>query len=129
MSIAGAQAARKWVEIEANRELFPNIKYKTVGDENVRDSHRKLNNIILPIDDVFWNTNYPPNGWGCRCFVQSTDEDITAIPNGLPTPENGFSNNIGKTGQLFDKSHSYYQVDATDKENIDNFLNNNVSQN
>lgn len=26
--------------------------------------------MILPVDDPFWNSWYPPNGWGCKCWVR-----------------------------------------------------------
>lgn len=26
--------------------------------------------MILPADDPFWRTHFPPNGWGCKCTVR-----------------------------------------------------------
>ena len=40
---------------------------KTV--ENPRLEHVALDGTTLPIDDPFWDTHYPPNGWGCQCRV------------------------------------------------------------
>jgi uncharacterized protein with gpF-like domain len=25
-------------------------------------------------DDAFWDTYYPPNGWGCECYVITESE-------------------------------------------------------
>ena len=44
-------------------------------NENVvrpRQHHLELDGLCLPADDPFWQTNYPPNGWGCRCYVVGT---------------------------------------------------------
>ena len=106
-----SQAARQWQGFEENVDLFPNLIYRTVGDERVRDDHDALDNIIKPLNDKFWDSHYPPNGFRCRCSVQQTDKAVT---KGTPkvTIDKGFSNNVGKTGQVFDENdHPYFAVD------------------
>jgi len=39
------------------------------ASENARKQHVAWDGLILPKDDPFWQTNYPPNGWGCKCTV------------------------------------------------------------
>lgn len=34
-----------------------------------RPQHQAWNGLTLPPDHEFWRTHYPPNGWGCRCYV------------------------------------------------------------
>lgn len=34
-----------------------------------RPQHLAWNGLTLPSDSPFWRTHYPPNGWGCRCYV------------------------------------------------------------
>jgi hypothetical protein len=34
-----------------------------------RPHHVALDGTILPHDHPFWDTHYPPNGWGCQCYV------------------------------------------------------------
>jgi hypothetical protein len=29
---------------------------------------------VLPKDDPWWNSHYPPNGWGCKCWTQAVSE-------------------------------------------------------
>ena len=50
------------------------FRYTAVLDSRTREAHRKLHGKTLPKTDKFWDTNYPPNGWGCRCKVQVLTE-------------------------------------------------------
>lgn len=34
-----------------------------------RPLHVAWNGLTLPADDPWWNAHYPPNGWGCQCYV------------------------------------------------------------
>lgn len=64
-----AYAAGK-VQVEQSpdaQEILWGYKYVTVGDDRVRDSHIALDGVTLPKTDPFWQENYPPNGWACRC--------------------------------------------------------------
>jgi SPP1 gp7 family putative phage head morphogenesis protein len=47
----------------------PYLMYSAVLDDRTRETHRALHGIIRPVDDKFWNTNMPPNGYNCRCTV------------------------------------------------------------
>lgn len=72
-----AYAAGKWAQIERLAEARPWLRYVAVLDDATRPDHRQWHDTILPIDDPFWSTHYPPNGWGCRCTVQQlADEDL-----------------------------------------------------
>lgn len=69
-----AFSAGRWAQIQRLKEQRPYIRYVTMRDERVRNSHRILDNIVLPVDHPFWLTYFPPNDWGCRCWVQSLSE-------------------------------------------------------
>lgn len=99
------EMAQYWKDIQGNKELYPNLKYKTQEDDRVRNEHANLNDIIRPVDDPFWDEAFPPNGWRCRCYVVQTAEDSTEDKN-MPVitdkdirPE--FRMNVGKGGQVF----------------------------
>lgn len=47
----------------------PYLRYVGSSSKNPRPEHQKWANIILPADDPWWNSHYPPNGWGCKCGV------------------------------------------------------------
>ena len=46
-------------------------RYSAVLDRATRPTHAARNGTILHRDDPWWKTNYPPNGWGCRCKVRA----------------------------------------------------------
>ena len=102
---SSAEMALKWKELEEAAELYPNLRYSAVIDEDTRSDHREWDGIVLPIEHPFWNEHYPPNGWNCRCTVVQTDEPVTPAPEG--TPDQGFDNNPGKDGKLFADSNGY----------------------
>ncbi|MEO7977762.1 phage minor head protein [Flavobacterium sp.] len=110
--------AEKWDKIQSQKSLYPNLKYKTVKDNRVREEHRTLHDIIKPADDPFWDKWYPPNGWHCRCYVVQTDEPATKGNfEGNPTP--GFNNHVGKSNMPFNENeHPYFVFPAADAKKI-----------
>jgi len=44
----------------------PYWRYVASTSIEKRPEHMKWYNLVLPSDDPFWNTHYPPNGWGCK---------------------------------------------------------------
>jgi len=64
-----AYATARFEEQRAVEDALPFWKYQTVGDGNVREAHAALDGKVLPADDPFWDTHYPPWDFGCRCVV------------------------------------------------------------
>lgn len=64
-----AWAAARYEQEQEDKDVFPYLLYQTLGDENVRQSHRDLDGKIVHKDDPFWRQHYPPWDWGCRCTV------------------------------------------------------------
>jgi SPP1 gp7 family putative phage head morphogenesis protein len=110
--------AEKWDKIQSQKQLYPNLTYKTVKDKRVRDEHRNLDEITKPVDDPFWDKWYPPNGWHCRCYVIQTDAEPTkGTPEGNPTP--GFHGNVGKSNMVFnEEEHPYFIFPEADVKKI-----------
>jgi uncharacterized protein with gpF-like domain len=52
--------------------------------ENRRQEHVALNGKAYRHDDLFWDTYYPPNGWGCECYV-TTESEYSAEKAGITT--------------------------------------------
>lgn len=65
-----AYAAGKWQQAEQLKERRPYLRYVAILDRRTRQDHKDWHGTVLPIDDPWWKTHYPPNGWGCRCTVQ-----------------------------------------------------------
>jgi uncharacterized protein with gpF-like domain len=72
-NIRTAYAAGRWQQMTDPDVLAqrPYWIYKH-GDSRVpRPEHLAWHNLVLPADDPWWKTHYPPNGWGCKCRVFS----------------------------------------------------------
>lgn len=108
--LASSQMSTKWIEMQQNIDVAPNLRYNTVGDDRVRPSHAELDGLTKPKNDRFWDTYYPPNDWGCRCDVDETD----ASPSKKKTPKveinDLFKNNPGKTGISVTNKHPYFKL-------------------
>jgi SPP1 gp7 family putative phage head morphogenesis protein len=76
-NMRSAHMAGRWQQLQAGKDRRPYLQYRTAGDSRVRPQHRQWNGLIYPIDHPFWQTHYPPNGWGCRCTVRAySDADL-----------------------------------------------------
>ena len=54
----------------------PYLRYVKSSSADPRPEHLRWASppVILPYDDPWWDTHYPPNGWGCKCGVVSMSE-------------------------------------------------------
>lgn len=55
-----------------------------------RPEHLALDGLVLRWDDPFWDTFFPPNGWGCQCSIRAlTERQLRALgkdgPDRAPT--------------------------------------------
>lgn len=124
-TVASANMAAKWKDWQASKDLYPNLKYVTVGDGRVRAKHQQWDGLILPIDHPWWKTHLPPQDWGCRCDGEPTDEDATVeIPGGSQKAE--FANNAGESGKAFKENAYEKSMTATEvaeaKQRLDQYL-------
>lgn len=77
--------------------------YRHSGSEHPRLQHLAWNGLTLPADHPFWQTHYPPNGWGCKCRVVGADgpksaERLGGKP-GYTKPPAGWDAIDEKTGE------------------------------
>lgn len=70
-NINSAYAVGRYKQQLEDVDIAPYFQYMCVLDEATRPEHRAMHGKVFRYDDPFWATFYPPNGWGCRCFVRS----------------------------------------------------------
>ena len=64
-----AYAAGHWSSIVEHADEAPYLLYDAVLDGKTRPAHAAWDGIVLRVDDPWWKTHRPPNGWDCRCGV------------------------------------------------------------
>lgn len=71
-NLRASYAAGRYQQLQETKRQRPYWRYR--HNDSVlhpRPHHQAINGMILPADHAFWQTAYPPNGFGCRCFVES----------------------------------------------------------
>lgn len=69
-NVRAARAAGQWDRIQRTKRALPYILYVRTTAGDPRPEHLRWAGIILPVDHPFWQTHFPPNGWGCKCAVR-----------------------------------------------------------
>ncbi len=86
--------AARYQQLKADAEDLPYWKY--VHNDSVRHPrpmHLSWHGLTLPHDHPFWDTHFPPNGWGCLCDVVgvSRRKGEAAAREGRGTPPAGWN--------------------------------------
>jgi len=69
-NVRSAYMAGRWQQIQAIKHRRPFLQY--VHNDSVRHprpDHLSWNGKVLAVDDPWWSTHFPPNGYGCQCTV------------------------------------------------------------
>lgn len=75
-NIATSYAAGRYAQL---REAgFPFWVYRHGGAVEPRVIHLGWDGLVLPADHPFWHSHYPPNGWGCGCYVVGARSEAAA---------------------------------------------------
>ena len=77
-NVSTAYAAGRWQQIQQVKATRPYLRYVHLENQpHPRPEHAAWHNTVLPVDDPWWLTHYPPNGWFCHCTVESlNDRDL-----------------------------------------------------
>lgn len=92
VNLRSAYAAGRWQRIEETKTALPFLRYVAVQDSRTRPEHAEWHGTVLPVDDPWWDTHYPPCGFNCRCTtVQITQRtmdrrgwEVTQAPTRFP---------------------------------------------
>ncbi len=72
--------AGAWQNIQETKKAYPYLRYRLGPSIEHRVQHKAWEGLVLPVDDPFWQTHMPMNGWGCKCDVeQLTKKEAQAI--------------------------------------------------
>lgn len=120
-----ASQARQWAIIEDDADLFPLLKYQTIGDACM--ICKPLDGIVAPVGSPIWVKIYPCNHYNCYCIVtqhlagqvELTDKkQLAGLVNGstkFMSPV--FTSNPGKTKQIYTAKHPYFaSIPKSDRE-------------
>ncbi len=121
-NVRQAYAAGQWERFERTKADLPFLLYGLGPSRRHRVTHAGWAGTILPVDDPWWNTHAPMNGWGCKCWLRQltramadrlgydpdrpapvdrmrsftkADGEVVQVPEGI---DPGFAYNPGKAG-------------------------------
>jgi len=86
-NIRTARAVGQWDRIQRTKRALPYLVYLLGPSERHRPHHASKEGLVLPVDDPFWASWYPPNGWNCKCHVrqvtrrEAEERGISDAPN------------------------------------------------
>lgn len=90
-NMQSAYAAGRYRKMQAVKKSRPYWQYLAIMDKRTRPSHAILHEKVYPADHEFWNSNYPPNGFRCRCGVatlsqRQVDAQGLTVEKDMPQP-------------------------------------------
>lgn len=123
---ATAQNTARYYDLQRVKDVYGSWRYMTVGDGRVRPAHRALQGRIFKADDPAFDAIYPPNGHGCRCYVEAVaDEPNTTKEQAIELLQNepahgdkstwdvmveqGYNQNPAKTGTIYANNRAYFK--------------------
>ena len=107
-AVRRARFAADFRSCRANKDLYPNLEWLPSVSATPREAHRVFYGQIRPLEDPFWDTNYPGNLWNCKCGIRSTDKPVNATGDAAPVQAApGLDKNPATSGEVFTESHPY----------------------
>ena len=64
------RAAAQWQRIQRTKRAMPYLLYQLGPRREACGLHLKWDGVLLPVDDPWWKTHFPPNSSECKCWVR-----------------------------------------------------------
>lgn len=74
INLRTAHAAGQWQRIQRAKATHPFLLYQLGPSREHRLEHLSWAGRLLPVDHPWWQTHFPPNGWGCKCHVRAVSK-------------------------------------------------------
>jgi hypothetical protein len=98
-NILSSYSAGRFAQLKDPELLKTRPYWKYIHNDTVlhpRPLHLSWHGLVLKHDDPFWQTHFPPNGWGCRCRVTAVRaKDF----KGDSAPNDGTYQHIDRNGE------------------------------
>jgi len=99
-NLSASYAAGRYAQLTNPALLKSRPYWKYIHNDTVqhpRPLHQSWNGLVLRYDDPFWQSHFPPNGWGCRCRVTAVRADEY---NGGQAPDDGTYEHVDRHGEV-----------------------------
>ena len=98
-NMRSAYNAGRWQNIQRGKKTHPYLIYELGPSREHRLEHQAWAGVCLSVDDPWWQTHYPRNGWGCKCRVRRVTQaqhvklknDKFIMGQGEPILKNGLA--------------------------------------
>lgn len=96
-----ARVAGQWARVQRTKAARPYLRYSLGPSERHRPEHVAWDGTVLEVDDPWWSTHTPPNGFGCKCRIrqlstaEAEDLGVSETPPG-GDPDPGWERNPGE---------------------------------
>lgn len=99
-NLATSYAAGRWQQLNSPTLLKNRPYWKYIHNDTVahpRPLHLSWDGLILRHDDPWWQSHFPPNGWGCRCRVTAVRANQY---QGDVAPDDGTYEKVDRNGEV-----------------------------
>lgn len=99
-NLAASYAAGRYQQLTHPDLLKIRPYWKYVHNDTVahpRPLHVSWSGTVLRYEDPWWDSHFPPNGWGCRCRITAVDGSEY---QGDIAPDNGTYEKVDRNGEV-----------------------------